>query len=109
MAAQLTDEGRIEVERGYTVAYRVVSSDGHPIQGRLAFVLDGPSPSPTPSATGSAQPTAAATATAPTSPAASPVASSTDGGGSPWPWLVGGIALVAVVGGAIAVLRSRST
>jgi methionine-rich copper-binding protein CopC len=94
----LTEPGR------YTVAYRVVSSDGHPIQGRTAFVLDVPAPTPTqtPAPTASASPDA-------TSPAASPVASTADDASSPLPWVVGGIALVALAVGAVAVARSRST
>ncbi|MBF8190868.1 copper resistance protein CopC [Nonomuraea sp. K274] len=41
----------------YTIAYRVVSSDGHPIEGEIPFRVKGaetPSPSPSPSATSSA-------------------------------------------------------
>ncbi|MEV1247004.1 copper resistance CopC family protein [Nonomuraea sp. NPDC050022] len=35
----------------YTIAYRVVSSDGHPIEGEIPFTVKGaPSPSPSPSA-----------------------------------------------------------
>jgi copper resistance protein C len=91
----LTEPGR------YTVAYRVVSSDGHPIQGRTAFVLDLAAPSAPP-----ATPTAApGTAT----PDASPVAATGQDGGSPWLWVLGGVAVLALTGGAVALARSRST
>ncbi|PZG11549.1 copper resistance CopC family protein [Nonomuraea aridisoli] len=46
----------------YTIAYRVVSSDGHPIEGEIPFRVKG-APTPTPSATESAS--------APAEPAAS--------------------------------------
>ncbi len=47
----------------YTVAYRVVSEDGHPVSGSMQFTVTvGASPSPTPTASPTATPT-------PTSPA----------------------------------------
>ncbi|MFE6967784.1 copper resistance protein CopC [Isoptericola sp. NPDC057653] len=61
----------------WDVAWRVVSSDGHPIEGDLSFTVAAASPSPTPTPT----PTPTATAT-PTSsaPAPSPTASAPDDG-----------------------------
>ncbi|GAA1653579.1 hypothetical protein GCM10009733_058570 [Nonomuraea maheshkhaliensis] len=44
----------------YTIAYRVVSSDGHPIEGEIPFRVEGATPSPSPSAE------ATATGSAPT-------------------------------------------
>ncbi|MGW3343887.1 copper resistance CopC family protein [Nonomuraea rubra] len=70
----------------YTIAYRVVSSDGHPIEGEIPFRVKGaetpaPSPSPSPSASGSASGSASASASeepaatsAPTSSAPAPAA-----------------------------------
>lgn len=101
----------------YTVAYRVVSSDGHPINGRFTFTLDLPSPSP--SATPSETATPAASSATPTpsssSPsasesvvAASPAASTSDaGGGSAW-LLVGAGLLVALVVTGVVLARRRS-
>jgi methionine-rich copper-binding protein CopC len=43
----------------YTIAYRVVSSDGHPIEGEIPFKVKGASPSPSP-----AEPSPAETETA---------------------------------------------
>ncbi|GII26940.1 copper resistance CopC family protein [Planotetraspora mira] len=60
---------------GYTVAWRVVSEDGHPLTGEIPFtVIDKPSPTPTGDAptTQAATPTAAAPATA--TPSATPTA-----------------------------------
>jgi hypothetical protein len=48
---------------GYTIAWRVVSEDGHPLTGEIPFtVVDEPSPAPT---TGTATPTTTPTAAAP--------------------------------------------
>ncbi|MGP4093291.1 copper resistance CopC family protein [Nonomuraea sp. KM90] len=68
----------------YTIAYRVVSSDGHPIEGEIPFRVEGaepPSPSPSAAATApEAQSSAPAAETAPSasppSPAGSPAGSS---------------------------------
>ncbi|MFU8875478.1 copper resistance CopC family protein [Micromonospora sp. SL4-19] len=93
----------------YTVAYRVVSADGHPVQGSYSFTLADPA-----AATASAAPDVAASAAANTdavSPAsASPAASSrrSDGSG-PILLLAGGIAVVAVVAGVVVLRRRRAT
>ncbi|MEV0820102.1 copper resistance CopC family protein [Nonomuraea rubra] len=60
----------------YTIAYRVVSSDGHPIEGEIPFRVKGaetpaPSPSPTPSASGSASGSASEEPAATSAPASS--------------------------------------
>jgi copper resistance protein C len=75
----------------YEIGYRVVSEDGHPVTGSVAFTLTAPGPA-------SATP-------APTSAAPAPVAASTsEGGDMPvWPWIVGGVVLIGV--GAAAALR----
>jgi hypothetical protein len=51
----------------YVIAYRVVSSDGHPIDGEIPFTVKGATPSPSP--------TASSEATGPASPEASPAQS----------------------------------
>ncbi|MDP9845345.1 copper resistance CopC family protein [Streptosporangium lutulentum] len=96
----------------YVIAYRVVSSDGHPIEGEIPFTLVGSSePSASASASGEASPSAAESA--PTSPApadgtatvtaepalaADDVAEPASSGGVPgWMWLVvGGLAGVGI-------------
>lgn len=95
----------------YIVAYRVVSSDGHPINGRFTFTLDVPSPSPTPSETASETPSASASASASPSEsaiAASPASSSTDSGGASTWLLVGAGLLVALVVTGLVLARRRS-
>lgn len=97
----------------YTVAYRVVSADGHPVQGSYAFTVADPAgaeaPAPTPA---ESSPTAEPT-TPPTEPAAaSPVAATdNDGGGSGigTAAIGGGILLVLVAGGLVLLRRRRST
>ncbi|MBE3014018.1 copper resistance protein CopC [Microbispora sp. NEAU-D428] len=98
----------------YAIAFRVVSSDGHPVSGELHFTLKAPAPpSATPTvASPAAGPSPAGVATpagaAPSSPAAgtSPAASSSSGGG----WtiaLVAAVLVVAVAAGTAVVGRRR--
>ncbi|GEL16433.1 copper resistance CopC family protein [Pseudonocardia asaccharolytica] len=76
----------------YRIGYRVVSDDGHPVQGSTSFTLTTPGP-------GGGTPAAAApTATAPDA------AAENESGGMPiWPWIVG--AVVVVGGGIVVALR----
>ncbi|WFE45187.1 copper resistance CopC family protein [Verrucosispora sp. WMMD1129] len=99
----------------YTVAYRVVSTDGHPVQGSYKFTVADPtataepSPSPTVSepAPTSVPPSAEPTASA---AAASPAASSSSGGPGTAALLAGGgIVLALVAAAAVLLLRRRST
>ncbi|GAA2220894.1 copper resistance protein CopC [Micromonospora olivasterospora] len=95
---------------GYTVAYRVVSADGHPVQGSYSFTVADPAASanaPTASATPGLAASAANTGAgspASVSPAAS--ARRSDGFG-PILLVAGGVAVAAVVAGAALVLRRR--
>ncbi|CAM3549457.1 copper resistance CopC family protein [Isoptericola cucumis] len=52
----------------YDVTWRVVSSDGHPIDGSFSFTLDVPDPSPSPSDTKAAAPAPSATPSAEQAP-----------------------------------------
>ncbi|MEU6020883.1 copper resistance protein CopC [Micromonospora sp. NPDC047134] len=97
----------------YTVAYRVVSSDGHPVQGSYKFTVADPSataepsPSPSPEATEpteSPSPTAEQTSVAPASPAAS---DSSGGGAGTAALLTGAAVLAALAIGAVVVLLRR--
>jgi methionine-rich copper-binding protein CopC len=104
------------------VSYRVVSADGHPVTGTFRFTVSTvASPSESPSETAapspsetsdtvsaSASPTAAgptetAAATADPSPSTTPESSS--GGGSALPWVLGGLAVLALGGAAVAATR----
>jgi hypothetical protein len=80
----------------YQIGYRVVSDDGHPVQGKLSFTLtaSGAAPVPIPTA-----PSVAA-APAPTAAAVVPEAATQQSEGAPiWPWLVGAVVLVAAGAG----------
>jgi len=106
----------------YTVAWRVVSSDGHPIEGALGFTLEGaasPSPSaaassgaassaaaPSGAASSAAAPTPSATSSAAAGPAAGTHAGH-EGGGVTGPWVVLGLLALLVAGGTAAVTAAR--
>ena len=90
----------------YEIGYRVISEDGHPVSGSVAFTLTAPGPA----AAARPAPTPVATpdpAAVPASPAPAPVpaaASTSDGNDMPvWPWIVGGVVLIGI--GAVAALR----
>ncbi|MGW4424836.1 copper resistance CopC family protein [Streptosporangium sp. NPDC004631] len=95
----------------YVAAWRVVSSDGHPIEGEIPFTLTGPA---TPSTTPTTPTTPTAPAAPPTSPAApaspAPVSATDDqntSGGVPG-LIWGGLAALVVIGLAV-LLRRRKT
>lgn len=97
----------------YTVQWRVVSSDGHPIEGDVAFtVVNDPAPAEAapaaPSDGGSAE-SASAQAAPTESATASPAATETEqeeSGSSMMPLLLG-IGVIAVAGALIATLVAR--
>ncbi|MFC4944865.1 copper resistance CopC family protein [Pseudonocardia sp. GCM10023141] len=78
----------------YQIGYRIVSADGHPVSGSVAFTL---------TAAGPGSP-AAVPAGNVSDPASTPGSAPPDGGGPPvWPWIVGAVVLVA--GGVVVALR----
>jgi copper resistance protein C len=104
--------GPLPAAGAYEIGYRIVSSDGHPVSGSIAFTLTTASPAgtPAPGAPAAAAPADPAHAghaepAAPPSPAAS--AGDDSGGGVPaWVFVV--IALVVVAGAVALVLRRRA-
>ncbi|GAA2326085.1 copper resistance CopC family protein [Dactylosporangium salmoneum] len=88
------------------VAWRTVSADGHPIEGRFAFTNAASAP---PAAAGAM--TAAAPTEAPSSPQPTAVAEPAgDGGSSGWLWAVaGGVAVVLLAAGALLWRRRSGT
>ncbi|MGR6921801.1 copper resistance CopC family protein [[Actinomadura] parvosata] len=94
----------------YTIAYRVVSSDGHPIEGEIPFRVKGaetPSPSPSGSASSSAssEATLAASAPAPSAAASAATEQAAQEQGGTFPvWLI--IVIGALVGIGIGFLLS---
>ncbi len=100
----------------WEVRYRVVSQDGHPIEGGITFTYDGPSPSPTGALPTSAAPTSAAptsadsTSAAPTSAVPSPSTSpAADSGGGASGLMIAGLAVgaIVIVGIVIALVARR--
>jgi methionine-rich copper-binding protein CopC len=104
----------------YTVAYRVVSDDGHPVSDKTTFTLalpaadtptsGGPTSSASPSSTSAATPSSSSTspATVPSSGSATDATGSSSDGGVPvWVWIVVGIIVLAGVGGTAAALARR--
>ena len=98
----------------YTVAYRVVSEDGHPIEGSFKFEVSvaaqsGEAPVATPVPIGE-EPDGAPTAVI--APAPEPVlydgAASGESSPSPLPWILSGATVVAAAAGAFIVFRRRS-
>ncbi|MFI7434903.1 copper resistance protein CopC [Micromonospora haikouensis] len=92
----------------YTVAYRVVSTDGHPVQGSYRFTVA--DPAATAAAPASPPPTAAPPTAVPSSGAAGGAAARAGRDGGPGPLTVAaGVALLAgtLVGGALAAVRVR--
>jgi methionine-rich copper-binding protein CopC len=91
----------------YTVVFRVVSLDGHPVQGRTRFTVRVPA-SAAPSASVEPSPTYAST---PPSPAAAPPPAQTPVSAERrWPaggWLVTIVLLLAAAGGGLIFLRRR--
>ncbi|MEJ3658289.1 copper resistance CopC family protein [Actinomycetes bacterium KLBMP 9759] len=88
----------------YEIGYRVISEDGHPVTGKVAFTLTtagAVTSSAAPATT--AAPTTAATTEAPAAEAPPAAAGEGDGGAPVWPWIVG--AVVAVAAGVFAALR----
>ncbi len=96
-----------------TVKWRVVSSDGHPIDGSFAFTVPEAAPTPTsaPSTTSSAAASPSASASAPAAPvetaAPSPAPVEEASNASPLPWILLAVALVIVAGVLVYVFASR--
>lgn len=91
----------------HTVAFRVVSVDGHPVSGQLAFTLNGVGPAPTGAAPPSSTPAPDAEASDTAEAAAEPAAATQDTSATGW-W-IGLAAVVVVAAGLLAatLLRRR--
>ncbi len=88
----------------YTIGYRVVSGDGHPVSGSVGFTLTKAGtgrgvPGPTPGS--------GAAATAGSGAGSGSGSGSGEGGVPAWPWIVGAVILVA--GGAALAIRAGRT
>lgn len=87
----------------YTVSWRVVAQDGHPITGTYEFTVEGTPQTPT----ASAEPAQTAPATPEVS--ASPAASQSGGGSSGWLWVVLAALVIAAVAGGVSLVRRRAS
>ncbi|MFG2074250.1 copper resistance CopC family protein [Nonomuraea maritima] len=93
----LTDVPQPLAPGAYVIGWRVVSSDGHPIEGEIPFRVKGSAS--TPSSSGEAA--------APADTTPSPAAAGTEPGVPAWVW--GGLAVLIVVGAWIVFRTSRRT
>ncbi len=101
----------------YTIGYRVISDDGHPVTGSIGFSLTRPGPgqgtppaAATPGAPAAAPGTGPSTAAGPSAVAAPATAGAEppapDGGMPAWPWIAGAVVL-AGAGAALALRAGR--
>lgn len=93
----------------WTVAYRVVSRDGHPVTGELNFTVAAAAVSPTPApTTPPAEPTDTATPDAAQEPEReADTDTDTDDSSAAWWWTVGGIAVVVIAGFGVVAARAN--
>ncbi|REE94725.1 copper resistance CopC family protein [Thermomonospora umbrina] len=83
----------------YTVAWRVVSADGHPVTGTYEFTVEGTASTPAPASSEQQAPPVTETAT--------PTAAN-DGGSGGWLWVgLGALAVAALAGGGALLLVRR--
>ncbi|GAA3388638.1 copper resistance CopC family protein [Cryptosporangium minutisporangium] len=87
----------------YTVAWRIVAGDGHPLQGVFTFTADLPVAEPTPSATSAAPP-----ATTP-EPSRAAAPSDDEDGGNGLLLAAAGVGALVVIVGIVALARRRRT
>jgi methionine-rich copper-binding protein CopC len=115
--AGTTMSKQVDLSAGpHTMLWRYVSPDGHPIDGQVAFTVQAAqSPAAEPTATPTATPSreargeSGASATPTPTPVADAVGTDTGASPSALPWVVGGAALVVVLGvGGVLASRRRS-
>lgn len=89
----------VSADGAYQVAWKVVSTDGHPISGGFSFTVEGAAP-PAPTAT----PTQSATTPPAATPTATPAPAPSEDDSGPWPWAVVGVIGVAAAGAVLYLL-----
>ncbi len=118
-----TPLGPLTISGDYVIAYRVVSADGHPVQGEVHFRLAAAAPTTSSSATTSSAPTsssgssttsasvssstAAPSSAAPTTAAVAPASSSS--GLSGWAWAAIAVVAALIVAAAVVIIRRRGS
>ncbi|MFF5263593.1 copper resistance protein CopC [Actinomadura viridis] len=91
----------------YTVGWRVVSVDGHPVSGKFKFTVKGSDPAPSSSAERTA-PVGDAAASPAASPSPSTAAESSESSSSGWWWIGLGALVIALVVGGVSWARRGS-
>lgn len=98
----------------YSVLWRVVSSDGHPISGEYSFTVDAPEPEPAPTPTATTSELPSASAEPEPSASAAPAVTDTgapasdDDASTFSPWIIGAIVGVLVLGAVVYLLVARA-
>ncbi|MBC6465312.1 copper resistance CopC family protein [Actinomadura alba] len=93
----------------YTIAYRVVSADGHPVTGEVPFTLTGAAKTQeTAAAAASVAPTAAATADPVADTPVTPKAEKSSGS-SAWPVAGAGLLIGVLIGMGLVLFRKRKS
>ncbi|MGP3931668.1 copper resistance CopC family protein [Nonomuraea sp. KM88] len=90
----------------YVIAWRVVSSDGHPIEGEIPFTVKGTASSSAPPASAEPAPSAPATASGQDAAASAAASSETAPSGVP-AWIWGALAVLVVLGAVVALRAAR--
>ncbi|GAA3930177.1 copper resistance protein CopC [Actinomadura viridis] len=94
----------------YTVGWRVVSVDGHPVTGTFKFTVKGSDPASTPSSPGERTAPVGDAAASPTAPASpSTAAESSESTSSGWWWIGLGALVIALVAGGVSWARRGSS
>jgi len=103
--AQVTQPLAVTVSGQYTVAYRVVSADGHPVQGVVKFSVTLPTPSPSP--VPSAPETSAAAVREPTPDGTEAVSLTAAEETRRWPYALLGVLVLGLLGAGLTVAVVR--
>jgi methionine-rich copper-binding protein CopC len=94
----------------YTVNYRVVSQDGHPVTGSVSFSVDSPPSASLPSGVAASSAASSGASVVPTMPATADAAAPTSSSAAPVAALLAGLVVgIAAVVGYLLVRRRRGT
>ncbi|GAA3621617.1 hypothetical protein GCM10022419_129110 [Nonomuraea rosea] len=108
----VTQELKADLANGrYALAFRVISSDGHPVSEELHFTLKVPEPTPTTEDTAGASPEQSVstppTSAEPVSATPAAASSSTDEGGATIPAVLLGLGALVLVAGVVVLVAGR--
>jgi methionine-rich copper-binding protein CopC len=100
-----TTVAALPVGGSYTVAYRVVSDDGHPVEGQTHFELALPAGSGASTGASADLPVSTVSVPPTVTTVTDPAVSTSSGGWSAWQWLIVALVVVLAFGGAMIVRR----